>query len=178
MSRKAVNGNYWQAPPMARGQIQLLPASLDKRIPDDHPVRIIDEILDRCDDCSGCPLAPKYRKNVNAKQGREVTHDEHETARRRHRVQIEAGIGDALQGSAALRRDSFRGAEGVLRYGALSASGSRRGANRISMGLHCVQSERDDDAADQVSLDRRQPCRKNSMLRNIGVLRGQILRVR
>ena len=49
MSRKAVNGNYWQSPPMARGQIQLLPVSLDERIPHDHPVRMIDEILDRLD---------------------------------------------------------------------------------------------------------------------------------
>ena len=51
----------------------------------DHAVL---QIIYRCDDCTGCPLASKCRKNADAKQGREVTHDEHEDARRRHRVQM------------------------------------------------------------------------------------------
>ena len=33
-------------------------------------------------------MVAKCRKNVNAKQGREVAHDEFEEARRRHRVKM------------------------------------------------------------------------------------------
>lgn len=51
----------------------------------DHAVL---QIIYRCDDCTDCPLASKCRKNVDAKLGREVTHDEHEDARRRHRIQM------------------------------------------------------------------------------------------
>jgi len=49
MSQKAVNGGYWQTPPMSRGQLVLFPTTLEERIPDDHPVRMLDEILDRVD---------------------------------------------------------------------------------------------------------------------------------
>ena len=49
MPQKSVNGGYWQKPPMQRNQIVLLPTTLDDRIPDDHPVRMLDEILDRLD---------------------------------------------------------------------------------------------------------------------------------
>jgi transposase len=49
MSRKAVNGSYWQKPPGARNQIVLIPVSLEEKIPDGHPVRMIDEILDTFD---------------------------------------------------------------------------------------------------------------------------------
>lgn len=49
MSQKAVNGNYWQTPPMSRGQLVLFQTTLEERIPDDHPVRMLDEILDRLD---------------------------------------------------------------------------------------------------------------------------------
>ncbi len=86
----------------------------------------------------------------------------------------EARIGDALPGSSALRRDFFRGAEGVLRHASLSASGLRRCANRVSRGLHCVQFEKDDDAADPVARGRRRSHCRNRMLRNIGVLREHV----
>jgi len=46
MSQKSVNGSYWQTPPGARNQILLIPISLEERIPDKHPVRLLDEILD------------------------------------------------------------------------------------------------------------------------------------
>ena len=49
MSQKSVNGSYWQTPPGARNQILLIPISLEERIPDDHPVRLLDEILDGLD---------------------------------------------------------------------------------------------------------------------------------
>ena len=49
MSQKSVNGSYWQTPPGARNQILLIPVSLEERIPDDHPVRLLDEILDGLD---------------------------------------------------------------------------------------------------------------------------------
>jgi len=49
MSQKSVNGSYWQTPPGARNQILLIPISLEERIPDDHPVRLVDEILDGLD---------------------------------------------------------------------------------------------------------------------------------
>jgi len=49
MSQKSVNGSYWQTPPGARNQILLIPTSLEERIADDHPVRLVDEILDTFD---------------------------------------------------------------------------------------------------------------------------------
>jgi len=49
MSQKSVNGSYWQSPPGARNQILLIPISLEERILDKHPVRLLDEILDRLD---------------------------------------------------------------------------------------------------------------------------------
>ncbi len=49
MSRKSVNGSYWQTLPGARNQILLIPISLEERIPDEHPVRLLDEILDGLD---------------------------------------------------------------------------------------------------------------------------------
>ncbi len=42
-----------------------------------------------CNDCAGCPLADKCRKNPEAKRGREVMHDEHEGARRRQRERMQ-----------------------------------------------------------------------------------------
>lgn len=49
MSQKSVNGSYWQTPPGARNQILLIPTSLQEKIADDHPVRMVDEILDTFD---------------------------------------------------------------------------------------------------------------------------------
>ena len=49
MSRKNINASYWQTPPMEREQIVLFQTSIDERIPHDHPVRMLDEILDRTD---------------------------------------------------------------------------------------------------------------------------------
>jgi len=45
MSKKSVNGAYWQKPPAKRDQLVLIPVSLEEKIPDGHPVRMIDEIL-------------------------------------------------------------------------------------------------------------------------------------
>ena len=40
---------YWQSAPIARDQLVLFPESLEDRIPSDHPVRVLDEILDTLD---------------------------------------------------------------------------------------------------------------------------------
>ncbi len=44
MSQKSVNAGYWQAPPLKRNQIVLFQTFLEDRIPDDHPVRLLDEL--------------------------------------------------------------------------------------------------------------------------------------
>jgi len=49
MSQKSVNGSYWQTPRGARNQILLIPTSLEEKIPENHPVRLLDEILDGLD---------------------------------------------------------------------------------------------------------------------------------
>jgi len=49
MTQKSVNGGYWQTSPLARHQILLLETCLEDRIPEDHPVRLLDEILDGLD---------------------------------------------------------------------------------------------------------------------------------
>ena len=56
-----------------------------------------------CPDCDGCELAARCRKNPNSKRGREVMHDEHEGARRRHRERMKT---PAAQ-SAYSRRQHF-----------------------------------------------------------------------
>jgi transposase len=37
--------SYWDKPPMGRNQILLFSPTLDATIPEDHPVRVLDEIL-------------------------------------------------------------------------------------------------------------------------------------
>ncbi len=81
-----------------------------------------------CHDCAGCPLADRCRKNPDAKRGREVMHDEHEGARRRHRERMkteEAQVAYSrrqhfgetpfavIKACLDLRRFLLRGIEGV-----------------------------------------------------------------
>jgi transposase len=49
MSKRQPKVDYWQASPMPRGQLVLFPTTLEDRIPADHPVRAVDEMLDRLD---------------------------------------------------------------------------------------------------------------------------------
>ena len=41
--------SYWQDAPQPRGQLVLFAQTLEERIPEDHPVRLVDEILDQLD---------------------------------------------------------------------------------------------------------------------------------
>ncbi len=49
MSKRQPKNSYWQDAPMPRGQLVLFADTLEDRIPEDHPVRILDEILSRMD---------------------------------------------------------------------------------------------------------------------------------
>lgn len=49
MSRRAQKTDYWQDAPMPREQMVLIPTALEELIPSDHPVRLVDEILDQLD---------------------------------------------------------------------------------------------------------------------------------
>ena len=49
MSKRQPKVSYWQDAPMPRDQIVLFAETLEDRIPEDHPVRLIDEILGRID---------------------------------------------------------------------------------------------------------------------------------
>ena len=49
MSKRQPKSSYWQDAPMPREQIVLFADTLEQRIPEDHPVRILDEILSRLD---------------------------------------------------------------------------------------------------------------------------------
>jgi transposase len=81
-----------------------------------------------CRDCAGCPLAARCRANPDSPRGREVAHDEHEAARRRHRARMstaESQTGRSrrqhfgerpfavIKAGFALRRFLLRGIEGV-----------------------------------------------------------------
>lgn len=81
-----------------------------------------------CQDCAGCPLAARCRKNPEATGGREVMHDEHEGARRRQRKRMQSAaaqeayarrqhIGETpfavMKVMFDLRRFLLRGIEGV-----------------------------------------------------------------
>lgn len=47
MSKRHAKASYWQDAPMPREQLVLVATMLEDRIPEDHPVRILDGILDR-----------------------------------------------------------------------------------------------------------------------------------
>lgn len=49
MSRRKKKACYWQDAPIAREQLVLIPQSLELLIGEDHPVRLVDEILDSLD---------------------------------------------------------------------------------------------------------------------------------
>jgi len=49
MSKRRPKSSYWQEAPMPRSQQVLFAYTLEDRIPEDHPVRILDEILSRMD---------------------------------------------------------------------------------------------------------------------------------
>lgn len=49
MSKRHPKVSYWREAPMARDQLVLFASSLEGRIPEGHPVRLLDEILDRLD---------------------------------------------------------------------------------------------------------------------------------
>jgi transposase len=49
MSRRRGKASYWQDAPLVREQLVLIPTALDALIGPDHPVRLVDEILDRLD---------------------------------------------------------------------------------------------------------------------------------
>lgn len=49
MSKRQAKAFYWQDAPIPREQLVLLPTALELVIPRDHPVRLVDEILDRLD---------------------------------------------------------------------------------------------------------------------------------
>lgn len=81
-----------------------------------------------CRDCVGCPLADRCRKNPASQRGREVMHDEHEGARRRHRERMKTTAAQeaysrrqhfgetpfgVIKACFDLRRFSLRGIEGV-----------------------------------------------------------------
>ncbi len=49
MSYRIPKFSYWQDAPMPRNQLLLFASTLEERIPLDHPVRLLDEILDELD---------------------------------------------------------------------------------------------------------------------------------
>jgi transposase len=49
MSKRQPKTNYWQDAPMPREQLVLFAETLEERVPENHPVRILDEILSRLD---------------------------------------------------------------------------------------------------------------------------------
>lgn len=81
-----------------------------------------------CRTCAGCPLAARCRAKPDSPRDREIMHDEHEAARRRHRARMsqpEAAAGRSrrqhfgerpfavIKACFAMRRFLLRGLEGV-----------------------------------------------------------------
>ena len=79
-------------------------------------------------DCKGCSLVDLCRKNPKSKKGREVSHDNHEAARRRHRERMKTSEAQtaykrrthaaevpfaAMKAAFDMRRFLLRGIEGV-----------------------------------------------------------------
>jgi transposase len=82
----------------------------------------------RSEHCADCALASRCRKNPEAKKGREVAHDLHEAARRRHRRRMQTAEAQvayarrqhpgetpfaAIKATFDMRRFLLRGIEGV-----------------------------------------------------------------
>ena len=91
-----------------------------------------------CQHCTGCPLATRCRKNPEAKRGREVMHDKHEGARRRHRARMKTAeakeaysrrqhFGElpfaVIKSRFDMRRFLLRGIEGVRQEWRWAATG-------------------------------------------------------
>jgi len=81
-----------------------------------------------CHECAGCPMAGRCRKNPESKKGRKISHDLHESARRRHRERMNGAeskeryktrlhIGESpfatIKAAMGLRQFLLRGHEGV-----------------------------------------------------------------
>lgn len=49
LSRRKMKVDYWQEAPVQREQLVLIPTALEAIIPNDHPVWLVDEILDQLD---------------------------------------------------------------------------------------------------------------------------------
>lgn len=49
VSQRQRKSSYWQDAPTPRGQLVLIPTALEELIPQEHPVRLVDEILDKMD---------------------------------------------------------------------------------------------------------------------------------
>jgi transposase len=49
VSKRQAKAVYWQDAPLPRGQLVLIPTALEEVIASDHPVRLVDEILDQLD---------------------------------------------------------------------------------------------------------------------------------
>jgi transposase len=49
LSQRQRKASYWQEAPTPREQLVLIPTALEELIPADHPVRLVDEILDQLD---------------------------------------------------------------------------------------------------------------------------------
>jgi hypothetical protein len=49
MSKRQLKTSYWQDAPLPRTQLVLIADTLESRIPEDHPVRLIDELLAQLD---------------------------------------------------------------------------------------------------------------------------------
>ena len=47
MSRRSKKASYWQDAPIPRDQMVLIPTALEDLIPESHPVRLMDELLDK-----------------------------------------------------------------------------------------------------------------------------------
>ena len=62
MSQRKPKPIYWQDAPIPRAQLVLVPTALEERIPADHPVRLVDEILDLLD-------WTEYEASYNGRRG-------------------------------------------------------------------------------------------------------------
>jgi len=49
MSQRPLKPSYWRDAPLPRQQLVLFPVTIEERIPADHPVRLLDEILNQVD---------------------------------------------------------------------------------------------------------------------------------
>jgi hypothetical protein len=96
MSQRRRKANDWHEAPMPREQLVLIPTALEELIPEDHPVRLVDEILNQLDwnqweaAYKSTKGRPPIHPSVDHRKGPAIRHGSTRSQQSGYRIQTEA----------------------------------------------------------------------------------------